>query len=94
MTYYLKFPNEKTALTELNKAGFINKEKQIITSSHTHTIDVVGTIIKGGEYDEEGNVIVEPTTLSGWHINYVGELPTTWEQYLVTPELPVRIFMV
>ena len=70
MTYYLKFPNEKTALSKLKLAGFINKENEIITASHSHAIDVVGIITQGGEYDEEGNVIVQPTTLSGWYINY------------------------
>jgi hypothetical protein len=74
MTYYLKFPNEKTALSKLKSAGFINEEKEIINASHYHAIDVIGIITRGGEYDEEGNVVVQPTTLSGWHINYVGEL--------------------
>jgi hypothetical protein len=93
MTYYLKFPNEKTALSKLKSAGFINEDKEIINASHSHAIDVVGIITKGGDYDEEGNVVVQPTTLSGWHINYVGELPESLKEYLVTPELPVRVFM-
>jgi hypothetical protein len=90
--YFLKFPDEKTALSKLKSAGFINEENEIITASHSHAIDIVGVITKGGEYDEEGNVIVKPTILPGWHINYVGELPSDWEQYLVTPEEPVRVF--
>jgi hypothetical protein len=93
MTYYLKFPNEKTALSKLKLAGFINEDNEIINASHYHAIDVVGVITQGGEYDEEGNVVVQPTTLSGWHINYVGELPESWEEYLVSPEFPVRVFM-
>jgi hypothetical protein len=93
MTYYLKFPNEKTALSKLKLAGFINEDNEIINASHYHAIDVIGIITRGGEYDEEGNVVVQPTTLSGWHINYVGELPEEWEDYLVNPEFPVRVFM-
>jgi hypothetical protein len=91
--YFLKFPNEKTSLSKLKSAGFINEENEIITASHNHSIDVIGIITQGGEYDKEGNVIVQPTTLPGWHINYVGELPIEWEEYLVTPEFPVRVFM-
>lgn len=92
MTYYLKFPNEKTAIQLLEKAGFLDEYKNIISCTHNYAIDVVGVITKGGEYDEEGNVITQPITLSGWHINYVGELPRDWEQYLVSPEEPVRVF--
>ena len=92
MTYYLKFPNEKTAIQLLEKAGFLDEDKNIISCTHDYAIDVIGTITEGGEYDEEGNVITQPTTLPGWHINYVGELPSDWEQYLVSPEEPVRVF--
>jgi hypothetical protein len=92
MTYYLKFPNEKTAKQLLEKAGFLDEDKNIISCTHDYAIDVVGVITEGGECDEEGNVITQPITLSGWHINYVGELPVELEQYLVTPENPVRVF--
>lgn len=92
MTYYLKFPNENTAKQLLEEVGFLDEDKNIISCTHNYAIDVIGIITKGGEYDEEGNVIVEPITLLGWHINYVGELPSDWEQYLVTPEEPVRVF--
>ena len=92
MTHYLKFPNEKTAIQLLEKAGFLDEDKNIISCTHDYSIDVIGTITTGGEYDEEGNVITQPTTLPGWHINYAGVLPSDWEQYLVSPEEPVRVF--
>jgi hypothetical protein len=93
MTYYLKFSNENTATQLLEEAGFLDKDKNIISCTHNYAIDVVGIITEGGEYDEEGNVITQPITLSGWHINYAGELPSDWEQYVVSPEFPVRVFM-
>jgi len=92
MTYYLKFPNEKTATQLLEEAGFLDEDKNIISCTHNYAIDVVGIITKGEEYDEEGNVITQPITLSGWHINYVGKLPSDWEPFLVTPEEPIRVF--
>lgn len=70
MTYYLKFPNENAATQLLEEAGFLDEDKNIISCTHNYAIDVVGIITEGGEYDEEGNVVVQPTTLSGWHINY------------------------
>ena len=92
MTHYLRFTNKNTAMQLLEKAGFLDEYKNIISCTHDYSIDVIGTITTGGESDEEGNVITQPTTLPGWHINYVGELPSDWEQYLVSPEEPVRVF--
>ena len=36
--------------------------------------------------------ITPPEILDGWHLNYQGELPEGWEEYVVTPEQPVRVF--
>ena len=76
----------------LEEAGFLDKDKKIIYCTHNYSIDIVNTIVENGQYDEEGNTITQPTTLPGWHINYIGELPSNWEQYLVIPETPVRVF--
>lgn len=92
MTYYLKFPTKQIAMQLLEEVGFLDEDKNIISCTHEYAIDVVNTIVEGGQYDGEGDVITEPITLKGWHINYVGKLPSDWEQYLVTPEEPVRVF--
>ena len=94
MTHYLRFPDEATGMAALDAAGLVDgNTTEVITASHTHAIDVVGAISIGGTYDPEtGNVITPPTLLPGWHVNFVGELPEDWEQYVVTPEQPVRVF--
>ena len=78
-----------------------NVDKMILTSagnfgigttSPTEKFDVVGSITRGGEWDDEGNVITEPTSLDGFHVNYVGELPEGWEAFEVTPNSPYRVF--
>jgi hypothetical protein len=54
---------------------------------------VVGVITRGGEYDPEtGDVIVAPEVLDGWHVNYQGVLPDGWEEFLVEPTNPYRVF--
>ena len=92
-----RFPDESTGLAALAAAGlrFMDEDgnKQFITASNTHSLDVIGTITRGGEWDDEGNVITPPETLDGWHFNYQGELPDGWEKFSVTPEQPVRIFL-
>jgi hypothetical protein len=61
--------------------------------THDRAIDVVGIITRGGEYDPEtGEVIVAPTVLAGFHVNYSGDLPEGWEQFLVAPKHSYRVF--
>jgi len=78
----------------LEAAGFVftdeDNNKQVYAYSHNHALDVIGPIVRGGEWDEDGNVITPPEVLPGWHVNYQGELPEGWEQYAVYPTEPVR----
>ena len=94
---FFRFPDEATGMAALEAAGLIATDedgtKRPITASHTHALDVIGAISRGGEWDEEGNVIVPPELLDGWHVNYRGDVPDEWLQYAVTPENPVRIFL-
>ena len=90
---FFRFPDEATGIAALDAAGFVNEDGGYITASHNHALDIVGTISRGGEWDEDGNVITEPTVLDGWHVNYRGEVPDEWLQYAVTPENPARVFL-
>ena len=97
---FFRFTDEAAWLTAARAAGFMitvtdeegNETEQLQAYTSNRAIDVVGTITEGGEWDDEGNVTVEPTTLSGWHVNYLGDLPTGWESYEVTPATPHRVF--
>jgi hypothetical protein len=66
--------------------------KTLIAYTHDRAIDVVGTITRGGEYDKNGKVLVKPTTLPGFHVNYIGTLPDGWDEFLVEPANPYRVF--
>jgi hypothetical protein len=92
MTHFIRFPDAETGMKALDDAGLLDGDLQFITASHNHALDVIGEIQRGGEWDEKGNVITPPTTLDGWHVNYSGELPEGWEEFVVTPEQPVRVF--
>ena len=94
---YFRFPDEATGMAALAEAGLTTVDEdgtvRILTASHTWALDVVGTIARGGEYDPEtGEVLVPPTVLDGWHVNFIGELPEGWDIYVVSPEQPVRVF--
>ena len=97
---FFRFDNEAEWLTAAHAAGFMitvtdeegNETEHLQSYTHAHSIDVVGTITEGGEWDEEGNELVAPTVLTGWHVNYHGDLPEGWESYEVKPSSPHRVF--
>jgi len=96
MPTFFRFPDEATGMDAIKAAGFAVMDEggivRLVTASHSHCLDVIGQIQRGGEWDDEGNVITEPTVLDGWHVNYSGELPEGWEEYAVTPDSPVRVW--
>ena len=87
-----RFPDEATGITALEAAGLLSEDGEPITASHNHSLDIIGPITRGGEWDDEGNVITPPEVLDGWHLNYQGELPDGWEEFVVSPENPVRVW--
>jgi hypothetical protein len=76
MTHYLRFPDAVSGMAALDDAGLLDDDLNPITASHTHALDLIGAI--------DG--------YSGWHVNYIGELPVGWADYAVSPEQPVRVF--
>jgi hypothetical protein len=92
MTHFLRFTDADAWTAAATDAGFLIDDT-LTAYTHGHAIDVVGTITRGGEYDPEtGDVIVAPEVLDGWHINFAGELPDGWDDYLVEPANPYRVF--
>ena len=100
-----RFPDEPTWIAAGLAAGIYVKEPvldddgnetgeelKLVGYTQSYACDVIGRITRGGEWDEDGNVITEPEVLDGWHINYQGEVPDEWEQYAVWPENPVRVW--
>jgi hypothetical protein len=77
MTHYLRFPDAVAGMVALDDAGLLDDDLNPITASHTHALDVIGEIPK----------------YAGWHVNFSGKLPEEWEEYVVTPLNPIRIFL-
>lgn len=93
MMHFLRFESEDIALQYFKTAGFF-VDDSLILCTHDYSIDVIGQIIRGGEWDENGNIITPPVVLDGWHVNFMGALPEAWEPFLVSPKNPVRVFYI
>ena len=92
MTQFLRFPDADAWTAAASEAGFM-ADDTLVAYTHDHAIDCIGTISRGGKYDPEtGEVIVAPTVLAGFHVNYSGDLPEAWAEYVVAPEQPYRVF--
>jgi hypothetical protein len=91
--YCYKFPTRQQFRTLAAAEGLIADDGELITASHTHSLDEVGTIYEGGEYGPDGEVITPPVALTGWHVNTIGLAPEAWDQYLVVVNSPSRVFL-
>lgn len=92
MTRFLKFTTEAKAITAIAE---YRSEGEWIQASHTHALDVVGTLyeptgkmLKG----DEGIEYPEMKPLPGFHVNFIGELSDTAKPFEIFPSKPQRIF--
>jgi hypothetical protein len=93
-TIFLRFPDE-AAFTALLPAVFERAgETGVPLPQGITAISIIGPIYTGGAWDEDGNVVIAPTLVPGFHVNALGELPPEWESYVLTPApgSPVRVF--
>ena len=89
---FLRFPDESAWTAAATEAGFITDDT-FTAYTHDRAIDCIGKITRGGEYDPDtGEVIVAPTVLAGFHVNYSGDLPESWAEFVVEPAAPYRVF--
>lgn len=93
-TNYLRFPDESTFRSAAFVAGFCDEDGIYNQYTHDHAMDIVGTIFNDdATYDPETREVVTPATpMTGWHVNFIGALPTGWDAFLVTPVAPYRVF--
>jgi hypothetical protein len=90
--YCFKFPDKATFRTLASAEGLLTEDDELVTASHTFAIDEVGILTEGGIYDAEGEVIEAPTVLPGWHVNYAGEPPEAWDEFLIIVNSASRVF--
>jgi hypothetical protein len=93
MTNYLRFADEATFRSAAFIAGLCDEEGPYRQYTHDHAMDIVGVIYNNDAViDPDGTVVTPATPMAGWHVNFIGELPTGWDEFLVTPVAPYRVF--
>lgn len=94
--YCYKFPSRSNFLDLAAAEGMTtvddNGDRQLIAYTHTYSIDEIGPIIEGGEWDADGNEVVPPVVISGHHVNFQGEPPETWDEHLIVVNSASRIW--
>jgi hypothetical protein len=96
--YFLKCESQEQADTLLESAGLQVASDDDYPPADGVSIYHVGVISTGGEWDDEGNEVVAPVLLDGWHVNLRLRDDLTAEQLavlagsLVTPDTPRVIF--
>lgn len=98
---FFRFTDEAAWLTAAKAAGFYvtvtdeeGVESEVLQAYTTdRAIDVIGTLYNDdGVYGEDREVVTAPTAMTGFHVNYLGDLPDGWDAFEVTPAQPKRVF--
>ena len=93
MTHYLRFTDEPTFQNAALAAGLRTEEGNYFQYTHDHAMDIVGVLMNNDAVvDPDGTVVTPATPMAGWHVNYIGALPTGWDGFLVSPVAPRRVF--
>ena len=97
--YCYRFPDKDTFVAACGNLGWLSEpseeapEAVVIAYTHDRAIDEVGPIeTLPGTYDEDGVELTPPTFDTRHHVNFIGEAPLEWDQYLVDVNSPSRIF--
>lgn len=89
-TTFLRFVDEAAFLAALAAVGITEEQTTLADGT---AIDVIGTLHEPVILADDGETVLSGGALSpGWHVNLAGTLPVGWEEYLVTPLHPQRIF--
>ena len=86
------FPDRDTFVASCEALGWASEG---VVSAYTsdRAIDEVGPVqTLPGTYDEGGVELTPPTYDNRHHVNYIGDVVESWEQYRCYPNSPSRLF--
>ena len=93
-TYKLKYPNKETAISDLIAKGVYQEiEGELIYGEGVHAVVEVGLIInEEATFDEQGNLLTEPTYREGYHFDIMAEKEIDFGANEIFPNSPKHTF--
>lgn len=90
--YCYRFPDRDAFVTSCTALGW-TYEGVVTAYTHDRAVDEVGSVqTLPGAYGEDGFELTPPTFDTRYHVNFRGEPPLEWDQYLINVASPSRHF--
>ena len=92
--YKLKYTDRETAISDLISKGVYQEiEGKLSYSEGVHAVVEVGLIIdQEATFDEQGNLLTEPTYREGYHFDIMTEKEINFGANEITPNNPKHTF--
>ena len=92
--YKLKYPDKETALSDLTEKGVFQEiEGELSYSEGIHAVVDIGKVIdKEATYDEQGNILTEPTYRDGYHFDIMIDKEIDFGENEIFPNNPKHTF--
>ena len=92
--YKLKYTNRESAISDLiSKGVYQEMEGELSYSEGIHAVVEVGLIIdQEATFDEQGNLLTEPTYIEGYHFDIMTEKEIDFGENETFPDSPKHTF--
>ena len=92
--YKLKYPDRETAISDLiAKRVYQEIEGELIYGEGVHAVVEAGLIIdQEATFDEQGNLLTEPTYIDGYHFDIMAEKEIDFGENETFPNHPKHSF--
>ena len=89
--YKLRYTDKEAAIADLITKGVINENGEYING--THAVVEIGLIIdQEATFDEQGNLLTEPTYREGYHFDIMAEKEIDFGENEIFPNNPKHTF--
>ena len=92
--YKLKYTDKETAIADLIAKGVYQEiDGELIYADGIHAVVEVGLVInEEATFDEQGNLLTEPTYRDGYHFDIMSDNEIDFGENEITPNNPKHTF--
>lgn len=89
--YKLKYTDKETTIADLVSKLVIDEELNYLEGTHA-VVWLDKIVLENGQFDEQGNVIVEPIFADGYHVDIMVEREIDFTN-AISPNNPKHMFL-